>query len=146
VVVGEPGVHVVIVNNTMMMVGDTASGSPATAADGTDSHRRYTGIPAVDDRNRFFNNGGGEQGEQELPKMSGPKDNDDEEEEEEEGETGLYDEDNETVNEGQIRTTESESVANGFVRDGSSLSYVFETNESGWSSLFMYAYFFNWQF
>lgn len=91
--------------------------------DGTDFHRRYTGTPGADDTELSLNDKD-EYAAGRLPKMSEPN--------EEDESCGLAapaeyaDGDG-----GRIMTTESESVANGFVRDGSSLPYVFETNEPG---------------
>ena len=112
----------------IVAVADTAS-----AVDGSDSHRRYTGTPGADDIDND-NDDDFSSAVPRLPKMSAANEEDDE--------SYVFDEDNETTNGladgggggdagSRILTTESESVANGFVRDGSSLPYVFETNDSG---------------
>ena len=115
---------------------DAASSSmTVAAADGTDSHRRYTGTPGADDSETSSNDDdlAVTAAASRLPKMSGSK-------EDESSYESVADNDfNDTTDryeevEGNstIMTSETEAVANGFVRDGSSLPYVFETSESGW--------------
>jgi hypothetical protein len=117
----------------------TETASLAAAGDETDTHRRYTGIPAADDtgvRMSAEYSVTPTTSTKNAPKIAGPKDADSLSSYAD----GSFDETSTTPHGfeesegggGLMRiTSEKELVANGFVRDGSSLPYVFETSEAG---------------